>query len=69
MNPRDALFLGHIVAAAREIQAFDVEGREAFSADRKTYFRVDIDAVWAMVEGDLPALRANVQRLLDARPA
>jgi uncharacterized protein with HEPN domain len=28
------------------------------------YFSVDLDAVWSMVEQDLPALRANVQRLL-----
>lgn len=27
------------------------------------YFRVDLDAVWAMVERDLPTLRANVQRI------
>jgi len=113
MKPRDALFLGHIIAAAQDIQVFTVEGRDAFFADRKTqsavirqleiigeavknlspeltsaepavpwrqiagardrlihaYFRVDIDAVWVMVENDLPALRAHVQQLLDARPA
>ena len=28
------------------------------------YFRVDLDAVWAMVEQDLPLLKANVRRLL-----
>ena len=28
------------------------------------YFSVDHDAVWSMVEQDLPALRANVQRIL-----
>lgn len=27
------------------------------------YFKVDLDAVWAMVERDLPALRKNVQRI------
>jgi uncharacterized protein with HEPN domain len=27
------------------------------------YFKVDLDAVWAMVEHDLPPLRANVQRI------
>jgi len=30
------------------------------------YFSVNLDAVWAMVEQDLPALRRNVERLLDA---
>jgi uncharacterized protein with HEPN domain len=32
------------------------------------YFSVDLDAVWSMVEQDLPSLRANVRRLL-AGPA
>lgn len=31
------------------------------------YFRVDLDAVWSMVEQDLPALRDNVQRILDSK--
>ena len=30
------------------------------------YFSVDIDAVWSMVERDLPALRVDVRRMLDA---
>ena len=29
------------------------------------YFSVDLDAVWAMVEQDLPTLRESVRRLLD----
>lgn len=109
MNERDALFLGHVLAAATDIEIFTAEGRPAFMADRKTqsavvreleiigeavknlslaltqsepaipwrqiagardrlihaYFSVDLDAVWSMVEQDLPALRANVQRILD----
>lgn len=28
------------------------------------YFKVDLDAVWAMVEQDLPPLKANARRLL-----
>jgi uncharacterized protein with HEPN domain len=28
------------------------------------YFSVDLDAVWSMIEQDLPALRANAQRIL-----
>ena len=28
------------------------------------YFRVDLDAVWVMVERDLPPLRENVRRIL-----
>lgn len=28
------------------------------------YFRVDLDAVWVMVERDLPLLRENVRRIL-----
>ena len=28
------------------------------------YFSVDLDAVWAMVDQDLPTLRENVQRML-----
>lgn len=28
------------------------------------YFKVDLDAVWAMVEQDLPPLKANAQRML-----
>lgn len=50
MNRCDALFLGPIITAARDIQAFTV------------------DAVWAMVENDLPELQLRVQRLLDTRP-
>ena len=29
------------------------------------YFRVDLNAVWVMVERDLPPLGANVRRILD----
>lgn len=32
------------------------------------YFRVDLEAVWAMVEQDLPALRESVQRIVDTEP-
>ena len=28
------------------------------------YFNVDLDAVWSMIEQDLPALRASVQRMV-----
>ena len=28
------------------------------------YFNVDLDAVWSMVDQDLPALRENVRRIL-----
>ncbi|MBK6863199.1 MAG: DUF86 domain-containing protein [Ideonella sp.] len=31
------------------------------------YFTVDLDAVWSMVEQDLPALRAQVQRIAAGR--
>jgi uncharacterized protein with HEPN domain len=30
------------------------------------YFSVDLDAVWAMIEQDLPALRRHVERLVGA---
>lgn len=42
----------------------------AGSRDRliHAYFKVDLEMVWAMVEHDLPTLRADVQRLL-AQPA
>ena len=110
MNDRDALFLRHVLDAIADIQAFTVDGRQAFVADRKTqsavirqleiigeavnnlsmeltrsepatpwrqiagardrlihaYFSVDLDAVWSMVEQDLSALQANVQRILAA---
>lgn len=32
------------------------------------YFNVDLDAVWSMVEQDLPALRTNVRRILGNSP-
>jgi uncharacterized protein with HEPN domain len=28
------------------------------------YFRVDLEAVWAMVERDLPPLRENIRRII-----
>jgi len=31
------------------------------------YFKVDLEAVWAMVEEDLPPLKENVLRLLGLR--
>lgn len=39
----------------------------AGSRDRliHAYFKVDLEMVWAMVERDLPPLRADVQRLLE----
>jgi uncharacterized protein with HEPN domain len=33
------------------------------------YFNVDLDAVWSMVEQDLPALRSDVQRILASQPS
>ena len=36
MNDRDALFLGHVLAAMDDIQSFTAEGRAVFMADRKT---------------------------------
>ena len=30
------------------------------------YFNVSLDAVWSMIEQDLPTLSENVQRILDA---
>ena len=32
------------------------------------YFKVDLDAVWAMVEQDLPTLRENVRRIQGGGP-
>ena len=32
------------------------------------YFSVDLDAVWSMVEQDLPSLLADVQRILMSAP-
>jgi uncharacterized protein with HEPN domain len=32
------------------------------------YFSVDLDAVWSMVEQDLPALRNHVQAIIDRTP-
>ena len=32
------------------------------------YFKVDLDAVWAMVEQDLPTLRENVRRIQGIGP-
>ena len=32
------------------------------------YFKVDLEAVWAMVEKDLPGLRSNVQRIAATLP-
>ena len=32
------------------------------------FFSVDLDTVWSMIEQDLPALRADVQRIVDAAP-
>ena len=112
MSDRDALYLGHILAAVDDINEFVDQNRDAFMVDKKTqsavirqleiigeavkqlspeltareaavpwrqiagtrdrlihgYFRVDLDAVWSMIEQDLPALRAEVLRML-AQPA
>ena len=32
------------------------------------YFNVDIDAVWSMVEQDLPSLQAHIQRITAGSP-
>ena len=32
------------------------------------YFRVDLDAVWSMVEQDVPALRLDIARILQKLP-
>jgi len=32
------------------------------------YFSVDLDAVWSMVEQDLPALRNHAQAIIDRTP-
>jgi uncharacterized protein with HEPN domain len=43
----------------------------AGARDRLThaYFSVDLDAVWVMVAQDLPALRENVERILNGHDA
>jgi uncharacterized protein with HEPN domain len=43
----------------------------AGSRDRliHAYFSVDLDAVWSMVEQDLPSLRTNIRRILDTLSA
>ena len=108
MSERDALYLGHVLAAVDDINEFVNPSRDAFMADKKTqsavihqleiigeavkqlspeltaretavpwwqiagtrdrlihgYFRVDLDAVWSMIEQDLPALRTEVSRML-----
>ena len=32
----------------------------------RLFFKVDLDAVWAMVEQDLPPLKENTQRMVGA---
>jgi uncharacterized protein with HEPN domain len=32
------------------------------------YFNVDLDAVWSMVQCDLPSLRAHIRRISEALP-
>ena len=36
MNPRDGLFLRHVLHAVDEIESFTPEGRPGFMSDRKT---------------------------------
>ena len=56
MTERDRLFLGHLLEA----------GQIAGTRDRliHAYFKVDLDAVWSMVEQDLPPLKENARRIL-----
>ena len=109
MNPRDRLYLGHMLEAIDAAQQFAADGHAAFLSDRKTqsavirqleiigeaakrlsdgtkaaapqvpwrqmagardrlihgYFQVDLEAVWAMVDQDLPVLKPQLRRLLD----
>ena len=67
MNERDRLFLGHIYVSP-ELTASEtaVPWRQIAGArDRLIhgYFKVDLDAVWAMVEQDLAPLKENIRRL------
>jgi uncharacterized protein with HEPN domain len=58
----------HLSAEVRQA-APDVPWRQiAGVRDRliHAYFQVDLEAVWVMVETDLPALESTVQRLRDA---
>jgi uncharacterized protein with HEPN domain len=32
------------------------------------YFKIKLDAAWAMVEADLPKLKSNVERIEATRP-
>jgi uncharacterized protein with HEPN domain len=70
VNERDRFFLAHmqvaIASAALTAQEGQVPWRQiAGTRDRliHAYFKVDLDAVWAMVEQDLPTLRTNVLRI------
>jgi len=78
MTERDRLFLAHVLEAIAAIERFTAEGRTTFMSavpwrliagtrDRLIhgYFKVDLDAVWSMVEQDLPPLRENARRILD----
>ena len=57
MTERDRLFLGHVLEAIAAI---------AGMRDRLIhgYFKVDLDAVWSMIEKDLPPLKENTRRIL-----
>lgn len=80
MTERDRLFLGHILDAIAAIASFTAEGRSYFMSDLKTQSAVvrqieiigeavknlsaDLDAVWSMIEQDLPPLKQNTRRIL-----
>lgn len=56
------------LSAELKTSAPDVPWRQiAGTRDRliHAYFQVDLDAVWVMVETDLPVLETRVQQLLD----
>lgn len=67
MNERDGLFLNHILSAVADIEVSVPWRQIAGTRDRliHAYFSVDLDAVWSMIEQDLPSLRTNVRQILE----
>ena len=55
--------MNHILSAVADIESFTGDG----SRDRliHAYFSVDLDAVWSMIEQDLPSLRTNERQILE----
>lgn len=65
MKRRDEVYLQHILDAIAKVDRYIAGIDEAAFTSETLNFSVDIPAVWLTAKNDLPALKVDVEAILD----